>query len=297
MSKMESIQEFYEKYDFIPHNLKKEMGHFNVFNFEPFKEITSKPVSCNNRDYFKITLLVGESTVGYANKAIKLKQALAFSNPKTPHNWEYAEEIHTGYFCIFDESFFDHYGDLSQYTLFQSNENQVVALNEEQVELVSQIYEKMLAEINSDYVHKYDVLRTMVYEIIHFALKIQPSNNLLKLPLNSSQRIATLFLELLERQFPIDSLNQTLLLRSASDYADKLNVHVNHLNKSIKDSTDKTTSQIIAERVLQEAKILLKQTVWTVTEIANGLGFTEVTHFNNFFKKHSDISPLKFRNS
>jgi AraC-like DNA-binding protein len=26
------------------------------------------------------------------------------------------------------------------------------------------------------------------------------------------------------------------------------------------------------------------------------LGFTEVTHFNNFFKKHVELSPLKFRN-
>jgi AraC family transcriptional activator of pobA len=47
---------------------------------------------------------------------------------------------------------------------------------------------------------------------------------------------------------------------------------------------------------LQEAKILLKQTSWTVTEVAFALGFNEVTHFNNFFKKHVQASPVKFRN-
>ncbi|MET0758959.1 MAG: hypothetical protein ABWZ56_00950 [Flavobacterium sp.] len=26
------------------------------------------------------------------------------------------------------------------------------------------------------------------------------------------------------------------------------------------------------------------------------MGFTEVTHFNNFFKKHVELSPIKFRN-
>ena len=37
------------------------------------------------------------------------------------------------------------------------------------------------------------------------------------------------------------------------------------------------TAQLIAERVLQESKILLKQSAWNVSEIAYALGFTEVT--------------------
>ena len=113
--------------------------------------------------------------------------------------------------------------------------------------------------------------------------------------MNASQRISTLFLELLERQFPIDENHQAVCIRSASEYAQQLNVHVNHLNRAVKDTTDKTTSQIIAERVLQEAKILLKHSPWNVSEIGYALGFTEVTHFNNFFKKHVQLSPLKFR--
>lgn len=48
--------------------------------------------------------------------------------------------------------------------------------------------------------------------------------------------------------------------------------------------------------LLQEAKPLLKQTAWTVPEIAYALGFNEVTHFNNFFKKNMSLSPLRFRN-
>ena len=73
-------------------------------------------------------------------------------------------------------------------------------------------------------------------------------------------------------------------------------MHVNHLNRAVKETTDKTTSQLIAERILQEAKILLKHSNWGVSEVAYALDFTEVTHFNNFFKKHVELSPLKFRN-
>jgi len=42
---------------------------------------------------------------------------------------------------------------------------------------------------------------------------------------------------------------------------------------------------------------MLKHSLWNVSEIACALGFTEVTHFNNFFKKQVAMSPLKFRNA
>jgi len=139
-------------------------------------------------------------------------------------------------------------------------------------------------------------LRTIVFELIYFSLKMQPPAKFKKQTIHASQRITTLFLELLERQFPIDENHHTVKLRSASDFASQLNVHVNHLNRAVKEITEKTTSQLIAERVLQEAKILLKHSNWNVSDVAYALGFTEVTHFNNFFKKHVQLSPLKFRN-
>ncbi|WP_336734586.1 helix-turn-helix domain-containing protein, partial [Chryseobacterium sp. VD8] len=103
------------------------------------------------------------------------------------------------------------------------------------------------------------------------------------------------FVELLERQFPIESSDQRLQLKTAKDYADRLGVHVNYLNKKLKESTGKTTTEIIAERVIQEAKILLKQTKWNVSEISYALGFEEIAHFSNFFKKKTSLAPLEFR--
>jgi AraC family transcriptional activator of pobA len=298
MNNVETIADFYKlKYDWLPENIRNEIGHFNVFKLENYLGKQAKPVPYKRRDYFKITLLIGESKIEYADKAIEIKkQALVFSNPQIPYRWEHTEGIRSGFFCVFDQAFFHQYGNLNQYSIFQPDGNHVFELNDEQVQLLNEVYQRMFDEIDSDYIHKYDVLRTVVSEIIHFAMKMQPASPMNKQSFNASQRILTLFLELLERQFPIDETHQSVNLRSASDFAEKLNVHVNHLNRAIKETTDKTTSRIIAERVLQEAKILLKQTSWTVTEVAFALGFNEVTHFNNFFKKHVQASPIKFRN-
>jgi AraC family transcriptional activator of pobA len=298
MDKVEKIEEFYKrKFNWIPENLQKEIGHFNVFRVEPHKGGKNRPVPYKRCDFYKITLVIGDNKIFYADKVIEIiKQALIFSNPFIPYSWEDLEKIKGGYFCIFNKSFFHQFGNLDQYEVFQPEGNHVFDLSDEQVNKVSSIFERMFEELNSEYKHKYDSLRNLVYELLHFALKTQPSSTADRKQLNASTRISTLFLELLERQFPIDENHQTMNLRSASDFASQLNIHVNHLNRAVKETARKTTSQIIAERKLQESKILLKHSAWNVTEIAYALGFSEVTHFNNFFKKHVELSPLKFRN-
>lgn len=299
MNKIESIEEFYQrKFDWVPENIRNEIGHFNVFRHEPVEPGISKPLPYKRRDFYKIMLVVGDIHMNYADKVISVKkQALFFSNPQIPYNCENLERIKTGFYCIFNQHFFHKFGDLNQYSVFQPSGNHVFELTDEQVEQVSVVYQKIFDEIKSDYVHKYDVLRNLVFELLHFAMKMEPSAQSDKQPINASQRISTIFLELLERQFPIDESHPKVNLRSASEFAQQLNIHVNHLNRAVKAITEKTTTQIIAERVLQEAKILLKHSQWNVSEIAYALGFTEVTHFNNFFKKHMGISPLKFRNA
>jgi AraC-like DNA-binding protein len=63
----------------------------------------------------------------------------------------------------------------------------------------------------------------------------------------------------------------------------------------LKENTGKTTTDLISRRIIQEAKILLKQTNWNVSQIAYCLGFEEVAHFSNFFKKQTSLAPVAFR--
>lgn len=298
MEKIETIEEFYKrKFDWIPDNIRNEIGHFNVFEHEPVDPGKAKPLPYKRRDFFKIMLVIGPIHMNYADRVIQVKkQALFFSNPQIPYNCENLEQIKTGYYCIFNQHFFHKFGDLNQYSVFQPGGNHVFELTDQQVDQIALIYKRMFEEISSDYIHKYDMLRNLVFELLHFGMKIQPSTNIDTPRINASKRISTLFLELLERQFPIDDEHKKITLRSASEFASQLNIHANHLNRAVKETTGKTTSEIIAERILQEAKILLKHSAWQVSEIAYALCFTEVTHFNNFFKKHTQTSPLKFRN-
>lgn len=298
MEKTQSIEDFYKtKLNWVPDNIRKEIGHFNVFRLDDFVGSHAKPVPYSRKDYYKISLIIGKNKIYYADKEIEIKkQALLFANPQIPYNWESIDDEQSGFFCVFTPSFFHHFGNLRNYEVFQPNGTPIFELSDEQTEKIKHIYLTMFEEIDSEYVHKYDALRNLVFEILHQTLKMQPAKKIEKQEINASHRIAILFLELLERQFPIEDTRQRVHFRSASDFAGQLAVHVNHLSRAVKEITQKTPTQIIAERLLQEAKVLLVQTDWNISEIAFALGFTEVTHFNNFFKKHLDINPTKFRN-
>jgi len=297
MEKLESIEDFHQKkLLFMPDNLKKEIGHFNVFVLDDFMGCSAKPIPYSRRDYFKISLIIGKNRVHYADKIVEIdKQVLFFANPQVPYNWEQLEEQQTGFFCVFTEAFFHQFGNLKEYPVFKPNGSPVFAIDDDQVEKIKGIFEQMMTEINSDYTYKYDVLRNLVFDLIHSAMKMQPANISVTQHSNASSRISSLFLELLERQFPIENARQRFGLRSAADFANQLTIHVNHLNRALKETTQKTTSEIIAERILQEAKILLKHTDWNISEIAYSLGFEEPTHFNNFFKKNIQLTPRQFR--
>jgi len=270
------------------------MGHFNVFRLAEVVRYQTIPYS--RKDFYKITLLIGRNNIHYADKTVySEKYALLLSNPMIPYNWEPLDEVQSGYFCIFTEEFFSQFGAIKEYPVFKPGSNLVFILTDEQKLEVEVIYEKMFHEITTDYIFKYDVLRGLVLNLIHGAMKREPAQVANYSASNASSRIASLFAELLERQFPIESPVQRMRLRSPNDFSKQLSVHVNHLNRSLKEVTGKTTSQFIAERVLQEARALLKHTNWNISEIGYCLGFDELSHFINFFKKNHQQTPKAFR--
>jgi AraC family transcriptional activator of pobA len=299
MEKPETLEQFYKhKFDTVPPSLQQGVGHFNVFRIEDCMGPNAKPVSYSRRDFYKVSLVRGNYIYHYADKSLSIEgPALIFFNPNVPYTVQSLSDENTGFFCIFTESFFIEKirGSLSELPMFSIGGKPTYALDEKQEKHVSEIFTKMIEEIESDYVFKYDLLRNYVTEITHYALKSQPTENLYQHP-DAKSRITSVFTELLERQFPIETPSQRFSMRSAKDFAEKLAVHVNHLNRSVKETTGKTTTDIIAQRLLTEAKSLLRHTDWNISEIGYCLGFEEAAHFSNFFKKQTAYTPGSFRN-
>jgi AraC-like DNA-binding protein/mannose-6-phosphate isomerase-like protein (cupin superfamily) len=84
-------------------------------------------------------------------------------------------------------------------------------------------------------------------------------------------------------------------MKSASQYADLLNMSSYQLNSITKVSVGKTVSDLINEHIILEAKRHLLATPNQVKEIADHLGYEDISYFIRFFRKHTGHSPESFR--
>ncbi len=84
---------------------------------------------------------------------------------------------------------------------------------------------------------------------------------------------------------------------SASDYAELLNITPKALAKITKNHFNKTLTNLIAERIIIEAKRELYLTNKPVKEIAYELGYDDEHYFSRFFKTNAEISPQVYRDT
>jgi AraC-like DNA-binding protein len=300
MEKIESLKQFYQRTPMVnPMKLDEKnggLGHFNVFTRDECSFLTAY----SRRDYYKISFIIGKGTLHYADKWIYIdRPALLFSNPKVPYAWEAENSFQKGWFCLFSESFLSHdekFGSLQLSPLFQLHKRPVFFLDESQQQQMANIFQFMLNEMTGEYKYRYDLIRSYLHVLLHEGMKLQEPDSF-QITKNASARITELFLELLERQFPVDSPKMRLELTTAKIFAEHLSVHTNHLNRSVKAETGCSTTQIIRERVLAESRALLHHTNWSISEIAYSLGFESQAYFTNFFKKMTDFTPSDYRKS
>lgn len=83
--------------------------------------------------------------------------------------------------------------------------------------------------------------------------------------------------------------------KQVMQYADLMNLSSYQLNEITKTAVGKTASVLIDEYIILEAKRYLLATSNQVKDIADQLGYEDVSYFIRFFKKHTGSSPDVFR--
>lgn len=291
---IESIEDFYKRLAKSPVHVKKGEEYINV----DVSSCNIGKTSYSYRDFYKVGIILDTGKLYYADKWIMIdRPAILFSNPLIPYAWEPIKAGEKrGMYCIFNEPFLkqgDRSGSLSDTPVLDISKERIYFLDEKTAENIQEMFCKMKDELNSGYVHKGEILRSYLHLLVHEAMKVQKTS--IYVPeKNAAQRTAELFLTLLERQFPIEP-EKPLTLKTANDYAARLSVHVNHLNRVVKSTTGRTTSNLIIGRMLQEGVQMLQHSTYSISEISFALGFEEPASFSNFIKKHTELSPTGHR--
>ena len=84
---------------------------------------------------------------------------------------------------------------------------------------------------------------------------------------------------------------------SVAGLAAELYVTPNYLSRLFKRITGEGCNEYIVRKRIEKAKALLEATTMKVGEIAQTVGYTDMNYFSLAFKKHTGMSPTKYRSA
>lgn len=82
---------------------------------------------------------------------------------------------------------------------------------------------------------------------------------------------------------------------SVADYAGQLGVTYDRLHGICHHNLQRSPLQLIHARLMREAASWLERSGQPIQQIAHALGFPDGAEFSHFFKRHSGVSPSRFR--
>jgi AraC family 4-hydroxyphenylacetate 3-monooxygenase operon regulatory protein len=115
----------------------------------------------------------------------------------------------------------------------------------------------------------------------------QPDGAGLKRERGEDVRVFLNFCDLIEAHF-LEHL-------TIPDYARRLKVTAARLNDVCRRIANLASKELVHERVLQEARRLLRFSAISVSELSYQLGFTDPAYFSRFFTRRTGVTPSRFR--
>ncbi|MFC7774614.1 helix-turn-helix domain-containing protein [Flavobacterium sp. GCM10027622] len=216
--------------------------------------------------------------------------SLFFLNPGQMHHWELSEDIR-GFIFFHSQSFYElpfTKAKLLQFPFFQRIQNvPVLNLGQEDLPYFRNMFALILEEATSGKVFQASKILALV-ELIYIEstrLYIGEDSIVQKKTHSYSEKFQELE-RLVEQHYKSE--------KSASQYADWLCVSPKHLNRITQDQVNKTTTDIILERVFLEAKRELISQKRSFNAIAADLGYVDYAYFSRLFKKKCGETPSEF---
>ncbi|UPL48024.1 AraC family transcriptional regulator [Hymenobacter sublimis] len=217
--------------------------------------------------------------------------SLFFMTPGQVHHWQLSEGAQ-GYVVLFEADFylFRYPGArLFDYPFFQHSHPPVLQLGPTETELLP-LFERMWQEHLAPAPQQDEVFRSYLHICLELAARHYPTS-----PDQPAAAGEPRHAQQLLREFGALINQYFRTQREVQLYADLLHVSPNHLNALCRRHLGKTASALIQERLLIEARRLLRHTPATVAQVADSLGFDDASYFSRYFRKHAGHSPEAFR--
>lgn len=270
------LDDFYSK-SFSKH-IAENKNHFNI---------------PHSHDFFLCVLFTsgtGTHEIDFNTYPIR-PGTIFFLKPGQSHFWEF-EDTPEGFIFFHTQEFYDFYffnQKLSSFPFwFSLNNPPVLILPSGKIKKIQTLFEEINSENAQEEPYKRFKLVNLL-NLVYIELSREYTGNELSLGSSSPAYLKILEgLELLVEEF-------FRVEKSAKFYADKLNITSKHLNRVTKETLNKTTTDLITERVILEAKRDIVHATNTFSELSEILGYSDYAYFSRVFKSRTGMTPLEFK--
>lgn len=216
--------------------------------------------------------------------------AVFMLHPGRTHHWELSADVE-GMIFFHTENFYNEFfaqNALATYPFFASTKNTpYIQLSENECMQMAQVFQQLWLEYQQNNPFKLRMIRILVDSVYIQLTRLSSGAT------NSTIQYASYAEKLIELEQLIDQ--HFMREKSPAQYAAWMNITPKHLNRIVRSSINKTTTQLITERVILEAKRMLSHPHVQLSEIAEKLGFEEYAYFSKLFKKYTGVTPVNFK--
>jgi AraC family transcriptional regulator, transcriptional activator of pobA len=218
-----------------------------------------------------------------------LSDQLMFASPEHVLAWRRGA-AQRGFILYFTAAFLAPYprSVLEEFPYFRLNELNAVPLSSADKAILGDHFTRLLHLFESRHPYRVQMLRSLLLVLLFEARRLHDQQERVLQDRSAQQLLVFRF-----EQF----VNQHYLIRKqVRAYADLLAISPDYLRQVVKAVTGKTPLQLIADRILLEAKTLLAYSDLSIGEVSAYLGYAEPSQFGRFFRKQTGSSPAAWRN-
>lgn len=272
---------------------RTDLAAFHIFTVEDTYPHTRQVMPPYRFNFYQIVLLENSSDALLnmnTQPLDDLSDSLLFASPEHVLAWVRGE-AQRGFILYFKDEFLAHYPRLmsAEFPYFRLNDLNFIRVQADDKTILRDHFSRLQRLFTSQHPYRVPMLGAYLLGLLYECKRLHDQQTA-TLQQSSPQQALTFRFQ----QF----VNQHYLTRKkVSDYAALLAVSPDYLGQVVRTSTHKTPLNFITERILLEAKKLLRYSDLTVTEIAHYLGYDEPTHFGRFFRRQTGQSPADWRDT
>ncbi|MGR7814565.1 AraC family transcriptional regulator [Lacinutrix undariae] len=262
--------------------IKDKTTPFTTIKVEAFRKHVRTTVPHKHNNYFEIIYLTkGSGTHTIDTKTYQIQPPIVFTiRQEQVHFWDIQSEPE-GFVLIIKKSFIDDCLDKDIMQLLSKLSAQNCLFPKD--ETVNTLFKLLLNQYQEKSALNKPIMDGLLKALFAKLLESEtftPSKT-------SNNAVFNSYIQLIDQKHqPINKV---------SYYANLLNTTPQNLNAICQKEATQSASAILSEHIIKEAKRLLLYTNFTISEIANTLGFSDNSHFTKYFKRHVNSTPKTYR--